>query len=174
MSYSFQLDPTRDPNSFAPVPGGDYDVVAVKAEWRSPKPEAESQNEYLYVEFDIVDSEYAGRKLWWRCHLQHDSERTQSIALNQMTAFCFSSGLKGWNDPEELVGLRATATVTVREAQKGFPASNDIRTFTYDDEAPARAASGTATAQRVTIEQATKQVQGKPAATQPTEKKGWA
>lgn len=182
MSYGFTPNPDHVPSksSFAPLPAGTYSVVVVKAEMREPKETGggKSTAPYLNVEFDVLDEAYQGRKVWWRCHLwnnQADEERrekTKSIAADQMNAFCFSAGCKGWNDPADLVGYQAMVTLKIQKGTGGYEDKNEIRTFEFDVDAPHRLKTGEGGQKVAIVQQAATNVT-KPAAA-PAAKKGWA
>lgn len=134
------LGMTFDANSVAPaepraefttLPAGKYAVQIVQSEMR----EARTGNgRYLWLEMDVVDGEFAGRKLWDRLNLISTNPQAAEIAQRTLSAICHATGQATVSDSEMLHMKPLTATVKVRPAgpdRQGVhrEAQNEIRGY---------------------------------------------
>jgi hypothetical protein len=84
---------------------------------------------YLWLEFEVLAGEHAGRKLWDRLNLFHPNEQTKKIAQQALSALCHATGKLQIQASEALHGIPVLLTVRVRAAKDGFEASNEIRGY---------------------------------------------
>ena len=68
-----------------PIPAGKY-VAAITAS--EMKPTKNGTGAYLELEYQVLDGEHKGRKLWSRHTLQHPSAQTVQIARGELSAIC--------------------------------------------------------------------------------------
>lgn len=136
-----QLNGTFDATDIAPtqpftiLPPGKYPVQIVGSEVKATK---DGRGQYLWLEFDIIDGEHAGQKLWDRLNLWNVNEQAVQIAQRTLSAICHAVGVMTVTDTEELHGIPMVATVRVREAKGDYAASNEIRGYEPMDGGPIR------------------------------------
>lgn len=87
MDLDFEFDATEIEPS-APIevlPPGSYTVQISQAEKR---PTRDGSGSYLWMEMDIIDGPYAGRKVWDRLNIWNKNETASSIAKQSLSAIC--------------------------------------------------------------------------------------
>ena len=103
-----------EPN--APVellPPGDYVVQIVGSEMKSTRDET---GQMLWIEMDVIDGPYSGRKMWDRLNLVNRNAQAVEIAQRTLSAICRGVGKMSVSDSEELHFKPLIATVKVRPA----------------------------------------------------------
>lgn len=121
------------------LPDGEYRVQAVKSEMRATK---DGNGQYLWIEFDVLDGEYTGAKLWDRLNLVNQNTQAREIAERQFSALCHATGAIGVSDSEEIHHRPCMAVVKVRPAKGDYGPSNDIKTYKAADGAASSRPAG--------------------------------
>jgi hypothetical protein len=139
-----QLGGTFDANQVDPagtyevLPPGDYKVQIVQSDMMNTK---NGNGQYLWLEMDIVDGEYQGRKVWDRLNLVNPNQQAQEIAQKQLSAICHAIGVLSVQDSEELHFKPLIARVKVRQRQDTGENTNDVSGYKpLDGQQPAPAA----------------------------------
>lgn len=116
---------TVDPNSsFEVLPPGSYTVQIVLSEMRPTK---NGQGQYLALELDVLEGEYAGRKLFDRLNLVNPNAQAVEIAQRTLSAICHATGRMQVKDSEDLHLVPMLADVTVQPPKNGYGESNKIK-----------------------------------------------
>ncbi len=135
-----------------PLPAGKYPAQVVQSEMRPTKA---GDGQYLWLEFDVLDGPYKGRKIWERLNLVNANPQTTEIAQRQLAALCRAVGQMQVTDSEQLHHRSMTVNVKYRPAgpdKSGVhrEARNEIGGYEPADQRPAasppaspRAAAGT-------------------------------
>lgn len=131
---------TVAPNSGTPdpVPAGWYNVMIDQSE---EKPAGSGNGSYLELRFNVLDGQYAGRKLFHRLNLKNQNAQAVEIAFGQLSAICHAVNVLDVPDSQVLHGIPLKVKVKVRQGgpkldkQTGQPTgemyepSNDISKF---------------------------------------------
>lgn len=131
---------TVAPNSGTPdpVPAGWYNVMIDQSE---EKPTGNGNGAYLELRFNVLDGQYAGRKLFHRLNLKNQNAQAVEIAFGQLSAICHAVNVMDVPDSQVLHGIPLKVKVAVRaggpklDKQTGQPTgemyepSNDIKKF---------------------------------------------
>src|SRR5690349_21272056 len=96
----------------APIPAGTYIAQIVQSEMRS----ARSGGQYLWLELDIIDGEFRGRKLWDQLNLVNSNAQAAEIAQRTLSAICHAVGQMTVQDSEQLHFKPMKVTVKVQPA----------------------------------------------------------
>ena len=136
-----------DPNAtgtFEPVPKGDYTAVMTASQF---KPTSKGDGEFLECLWEIVDGEFAGKKVYDRLNLKNSNDTAVKIANNTLSAICHAVGVLHPDDSSELQGKPAMIAVDVEE-RKDKPGnfSNRITKYSAVGAAPAANTATTAPA----------------------------
>jgi len=84
----------------------------------------------LKLTFEIIDGEYANRRLWARLNITHDNPDAERIGRSQLSALCQAVGLVKLSDSLELHDKPVLVTVKVRKDKSGqYPDQNDVSGF---------------------------------------------
>jgi hypothetical protein len=95
---------TYDPNAeaqqdFAAIPSGEYTAQIVDSDM---KPTKKNDGEFLELEYDVMDGEFKGRKLWARLNLKSPNVQAQEIANRQFASIREATGVANPRDSQEL------------------------------------------------------------------------
>jgi hypothetical protein len=115
-----------------PIPVGKY-VAAVTAS--EMKPTKNGTGAYLELEYQVLDGEHKGRKLWSRHTLTHPSAQTVQIARGELSAICRAIGIMTPKDSAELHNLPLTVTVKVKKREDNGEMTNEVSAWTRKDAA---------------------------------------
>lgn len=116
---------TVDPNSgYEVLPPGNYLVQIVASEMRATR---DGAGQYLLLELDVVEGQYAGRKLFDRVHLVNANVEAVQIAQRTLAAVCRAVGKLRVTDSQELHLIPMRAIIRVRPPKGDFGESNTIR-----------------------------------------------
>lgn len=127
-----QLGGTFDATQVAPnqpfevLPPGKYKVQVTDSDMRPTK---DGTGQYLWLEMEILDGEYQGRKMWDRLNLVNQNQQAVEIAQRSLSALCHATGKLHVSDSQELHFIPVIATVKVRPAKGDYDASNEIRGY---------------------------------------------
>jgi hypothetical protein len=148
-----QLGMFFDPNEVPPsegfelLPPGNYRVQITDADVRPTK---DGRGRFVWTEMEVLDGEYANRKLWHNFNIKNDSEKAQQIGLSQLSALCHAIAVMGMEDTDELKFKPFVVSVGTQAPKDGYDAQNRIKNFKPNDQAsgglrsarPARAYAG--------------------------------
>lgn len=117
-------------DTFAPIPGGRYNLMAVSCELKDSK-----GGKMVAVEFQVVDGEHSGRKVFENYNLQHTNPQTVEIAQRQVKQWMIAAGV----DPNQrltmglfkmLEGMEFNAQVGIEADKTGrYGDRNRIRKY---------------------------------------------
>lgn len=137
---------TVEPNkSIEPLPPGRYVAQIVNSEMRPTK---DGMGQLLWLELDVLEGEYAGRKLFDRLNLVNANPTTVEIAQRTLSAICHAVGKMQVDDSEQLHLIPLLVDVRVQPPKNGYDARNTLRYLPLEQArtAPRRGAPATAPA----------------------------
>lgn len=93
-----------DPNAetqtdFAAIPAGEYTSQIVDSDM---KPTKKNDGEFLELEYEVMDGEFKGRKLWARLNLKSANAQAQEIANRQFASIREATCVANPRDSQEL------------------------------------------------------------------------
>ena len=100
----------------------------------------DGHGQYLYLEVDVLDGKYAGRKLFDRLNLVNANPDAVQIAQRTLSSICRAVGKLQVSNSEQLHLIPLIADVRVRPPKGMYGESNSIRYLPRTDSA-ANAAS---------------------------------
>src|SRR5512134_3621341 len=125
-----------EPNKpLEPLPGGRYIAQVVQSEMRTTK---DGTGRLLWLELDVLDGPYAGRKLFDRLNLVNANPTTVEIAQRTLSAICHAVGKMQVDDSEQLHLIPLIADVKVQPTKNGYDASNTLRYMPLEQRPPPR------------------------------------
>lgn len=92
------------------LPPGKYPVHIVQSEMR---PTRSGDGQMLWLEMDVIEGPFQGRKLWDQLNLVNRNEQTVEIAQRTLSAICHAVGQLHVTDSEQLHHLPMLAIVAV-------------------------------------------------------------
>jgi hypothetical protein len=122
------FDSTNVPQSESmdAIPAGWYNAAIDQSEM---KPTKDGVGAYLETRFNVLDGQYANRKVFTRLNLRNANPVAQEIAYKQLSSICHAVGVIQVADSQQLHGLPLKIKVKVRAAQGDYEASNEISAF---------------------------------------------
>lgn len=120
-----------------PLPAGWYNVAVDES---AMKPTSDGTGAYLELRLNVLDGQFANRKLFTRLNLRNSNTQAQEIAFKQLSAICHAIGRLQINDSQELHGQPLKVKATVRGARpkldgngnptgEQYEASNDVKAY---------------------------------------------
>ncbi|MBI4968209.1 MAG: DUF669 domain-containing protein [Rhodospirillales bacterium] len=107
------------------LPPERYVVQIVASEMRATK---DGQGQYLWLELDVLEGEFQGRKLFDRLNLVNSNPTTVEIAQRTLSAICHATGRMQVQDSEELHLVPMMADVRVQPSKtEGYGPANTLR-----------------------------------------------
>jgi hypothetical protein len=116
-----QVEPTT---AYEVLPPGKYLAQIVNSEMRPTK---DGLGAYLFLEIDVLEGQYQGRKLFDRLNLSNPNTTAVEIAQRTLSSICRAVGRLQVNNSEQLHLLPFIAEVRVRPPKGEFGESNSIR-----------------------------------------------
>jgi len=98
----------------APIPAGKYAAIINDSGMRPIK---SGSGQYLLLEFEIIEGEYTGRKLWDRLPLEHTNPEAVRIARADLSAVCHAVNVMTPKDSVELHNIPLVIVVKCRKSQ---------------------------------------------------------
>lgn len=122
---NFNANEVEPSVGFEAIPAGKYQAVIVDSDM---KPNKAGTGEYLQLEFEIIEGEYKGRKLWTRLNLNNPNADAVRMARADLSAICHAVNVPQPRDSVELHNLPLLVTVKCRKTPDG-EIVNDIKGY---------------------------------------------
>jgi hypothetical protein len=138
----FNPNEHEEEKSFDPIPAAQYVAMITDSEMRQTKA---MDGEYLKLTFEIIDGPYKGRLIWTNLNLRNKNPKAVEIANRNLASICRSvHHLTPLDDSQALHNKPLKIKVTIREAQNGYDASNEIKGYSPAADAPPQVAGAPA------------------------------
>ena len=124
-TINFNAETVAPSVAFEAIPAGKYNVVITDSDIKTNR---RGDGEYLQFEFEIIDGEYRGRKLWSRLNTNNPNPDAVRMANADLSAICHAVGVLQPRDTVELHNLPLTVTVRCRKTPDG-EIVNDIKSY---------------------------------------------
>ena len=111
--------------NFEPVPAGKYLAVIRDSQEKTSK----KGHTYLSLEFEILDGQYRGRKLWANLNLSHPEADVVKYARAELAEVCKAVGVLKPADSVQLHNLPLVITVKVVNRKDTGELQNRIRGY---------------------------------------------
>ena len=122
----FDATTVQPQTPFEVIPAGKYVCQIVASEMRPTK---SGDGAYLWLEEEILEGEYAGRRVFDRLNIQNANVQAVEIANRTLSALCHAIGELKVTNSEQLHFKPFVATVRVRPPSDGYDASNEVRGY---------------------------------------------
>lgn len=120
-----QVEPSEG-RDFTPIPAGKYKAMIVDSE---VKPTSAGNGNYLKLEWEIIEGEFANRKVFANLNLDNPSVNAVEIARRDLSAICHACGKLQVSDSNELHDTPCVITVKVTPPKGDYGASNKITKY---------------------------------------------
>lgn len=109
------------------IPAGWYNAMIDQSEQKMTK--ANDGSWYLELRFNIVDGQYAGRKVFERLNMGNHNPVAQKIAYEDMSAIAHAAGIIQVQDSSQLHGIPMKIKVKYMAADAQYEAKNEIKAY---------------------------------------------
>ncbi len=109
-----------------PVPAGWYHAMIDESEM---KPTKDNLGQYLEIRLNIIDGQFAGRKVYDRLNLINNNATAQEIGNGTLSAICHATGVLQLHDSQQLHGQPMQIKVKLKAAEGDYEASNNISSY---------------------------------------------
>ena len=124
---NFDATQVAPDTGFDTVPAGWYNVMIDESEM---KPTRSGDGAYLQIRFNILDGQYANRKLFARVNLRNANPVAQEIGFKQLSAIAHAVGVLHIQDSSQLHGIPLKVKVKIRTDKTGeYEDQNEITTY---------------------------------------------
>lgn len=124
LGQTFDATAVEPLGTYEVLPPGKYLVQIVASEMRVTK---DGRGQYLYLELDVLEGNYTGRKLFDRLNLVNANPDTVQIAQRTLSSICRAVGKMQVSNSEQLHLVPMIADVRVRPPNGQYGESNSIR-----------------------------------------------
>lgn len=114
------------PNTFEPLPAGEYIAAIVSSEM---KPTKKNDGEYAEFKFEILEGEYKGRTLFSRLNLKNPNEKAVQIARGELSAICHAVGVLTPRDTVDLHNIPMRIKVACKKNPENDQINNEIKGY---------------------------------------------
>ena len=112
--------------TFQPLPADWYKCVIAETEERVT---SKGDGSYLQLSIEVIEGDYAGRKVFDRLNLKNPNPTAVEIAQRSLSSICRAIGVNSPKDSVELRDKPMMVKMSVRPAQNGYEASNDVKGY---------------------------------------------
>ena len=109
--------------SFSPIPAGNYTAQIIDS---ALKVTSAGNGEYISLTWEVLDDEFASRRIFSNLNIVNPNEKAVQIAKSQLKQICTAAGVEALQDTQELHGIPMKIIVKVRPPQNGYDAQNVI------------------------------------------------
>jgi hypothetical protein len=131
--------------SYDPIPAGKYLAMIVDSQEKT----SQKGHTYLSLEFEVIEGEFKGRKLWTNLNLQHPDPKTVKFARSELAEVCKAVGVLKPADSVQLHNLPLVINVKVAKRKDNDELQNRIKSYSpkaaAGQAAPAQQAPATST-----------------------------
>lgn len=118
----FDASTVQPSEGFTPIPAGRYLAVINDSDMR-----ASAGGQYLQLEFEIIEGDYTGRKLWSRLNLIHTNPNAVKFARADLSAICRAVNVMKLTDSIQLHNLPMVVVVKLKKDKETGEMRNEIR-----------------------------------------------
>lgn len=125
--------------SYELIPAGWYTASVREAEVKMTK---DGKGQYLKLQYEVVGPTHAGRKVFGNLNIRNQSQKAEEIGLEQLAQLMRAIGVSKLKDTDQLIGALLQIKISIRDAQGGYDAQNEVRGFkSVNGSAPAPVAA---------------------------------
>ena len=129
--------------SYEPLPADWYKAVITQTE---EKPTKSQTGSYLQLMIEVIEGQYAGRKVFDRLNLKNPNSVAVEIAQRSLSSICRAIGVTNPKDSSDLCDKPLMIKLAVKAADGQYSASNEIKGYEAAKGGAAMQAAATASA----------------------------
>ncbi len=124
---AFDATTVQPQQEFDLLPAGKYLAQIIDSDVSM---NSKGTGQVLKLTFEVLEGEYANRRLWARLNITHENADAERIGRAQLSALCHAIGVTQLKDTVDLHDKPVVVTVKIRKDKTGqYPDSNDVSGF---------------------------------------------
>jgi len=129
MAYlgEFNADQYEEPQSFEPLPPGEYPAQVVDSDIKDTK--ANDGSKYVKLQWEVLDGQYAGRRVFANYNIINNSPKAQEIGEREFASACRGMSKLHVTDTEELHAIPVIIKLKIEPGKNGYGPSNRITAY---------------------------------------------
>lgn len=112
--------------SYEPMPADWYKCVITNTE---EKPTKKQNGSYLQLDIEVIEGEFAGRKVFDRLNLNNPNSAAVEIAQRTLSSICRAIDVPNPKNSSELLDKPLMVKVAVKPADGQYSASNEVKGY---------------------------------------------
>lgn len=121
LPSAFDATQHEEMSDFSPIPKGVYVSQIMSSELKRT---AAGNGQYIKLEFEVMQGEYRGRKIWTNLNIVNPNPQAVQIAQKELTSICKAVGKHVIKDTQELHGIPFNLTVSIKPAKGDYAEGN--------------------------------------------------
>lgn len=121
--------PTR-----SPLPKGTYAAIVMDSDIKSTKA---GTGQYIELTLQVVDGQFAGRRIWDRLNISNPNKTAEDIALAQLQSLCQAVGVSNMTDTHQLHDRPFSVTLDIDRKEPDRNRVVSYQSSGWSDAAPA-------------------------------------
>lgn len=123
MQLNFDARSVEPEQALDLLPVGWYPLAIDQSE---PKPTKGGDGHYIELRFNVLEGQYAGRKVFTRLNIDNKNPQTVEIAFKQLSAICHATGVLQLQDTSQLHGIPLMGKVKISKGTGNYEDSNEL------------------------------------------------
>ena len=133
LGGTFDANKVAPQQSFEPMPTGWYKAMAIDSE---VKPTSAGTGTRLSIEWQIIEGEHSGRKVFDNINLANPNPKCAEIGQAQLSAICHATGALQVADSTQLHNLPCLIRVKIRPPEGQYDAGNEVKGYRHVNDPP--------------------------------------
>ncbi len=130
---NFDANQVAPASGFEPLPVGQYSAIVTDSIWKATR---NNDGRYLQLTIQVIEGEYANRKLWDRLNLENKSAEAVKIARATLSALCRAVGVMTPQNASELHNKPFVVSVGMEKGMNEGEMQNKIKGYRAPQGAP--------------------------------------
>lgn len=127
MGATFQPGQMDTENKFAAIPAGWYKAMVMESDVKDNK---SNTGQYVKFVFEVMEGQYANRKIWTYINFQHKNPDAAAIGQRDLGALAKAAGiLSDFSDTNQLHAIPVEIKVAVKLAEGIYDEGNVIKDY---------------------------------------------
>lgn len=126
VQLNFDANTVAPTEAFDPIPAGWYKGQIIESEM---KPTKAGDGSYLSLTIQVLEGEFNNRRIFTNLNLDNKNPIAVEIAYRTLSAICHATGVVQVQDSQQLHNLPFEFKVSVKPAENGYEAGNDVKGF---------------------------------------------
>ena len=124
-TFNFDATTVQPQQSFSVLPAGKYIAQVVGSDVKTNK---SNTGQYLSLQFEILDGEFKGRRVFSNITVNHQNITAQEIGQSQLSSLCRAVGVMQLTETSQLHGRPLKIDVKIRQDSQ-YGDQNDVKGF---------------------------------------------